>query len=98
MSLSNWSPYLPIASPSAVSVSAVLEALRRQTRQPDLIVGVNNQSSDASSDLLRAAGAKLIKEGAAAGKEKRKTLIYVNNRLEGNALATIEAMVEQAEV
>ena len=46
----------------------------------------------------RAAGAKLIKEGAAAGKEKRKTLIYVNNRLEGNALATIEAMVEQAEV
>ena len=41
----------------------------------------------------RAAGAKLIKEGAAAG---RKTFIYVNNRLEGNALATIEAMVEQA--
>ncbi len=47
---------------------------------------------------VRAAGAKLIKGGAAAGKEKRKTLIYVNNRMEGNALATIEAMVEQAEV
>lgn len=40
----------------------------------------------------RAAGTKLIKEGAATD-GKRKTLIYVNNRLEGNALATIEAMV-----
>lgn len=45
----------------------------------------------------RAAGAKLIKEGAAAGKGKKRTLIYVNNRLEGNALATIEAMIGQAE-
>ena len=42
----------------------------------------------------RAAGAKLIKEGTAAGRE-RKTFIYVNNRLEGNALRTIEAMLEQ---
>jgi len=41
----------------------------------------------------RAAGAKLIKDGSAAGRE-RKTFIYVNNRLEGNALRTIEAMVE----
>ena len=44
----------------------------------------------------RAAAATLIKDGAASGPE-RKTLIYVNNRLEGNALATIEAMVDQAE-
>lgn len=41
----------------------------------------------------RAAGAKLIVEGAAAGKEKRKTFIYVNNRLEGNALETIDEML-----
>jgi Protein of unknown function DUF72 len=42
----------------------------------------------------RAAGAKLITDGVAAGLERRKTFIYVNNRLEGNALATIQAMVE----
>ncbi len=40
----------------------------------------------------RAAGGKLISEGAAAGRN-RKTFIFVNNRLEGNALATIEAML-----
>src|SRR6185295_1212171 len=50
---------------------------------------------DANPDA-RAAGAKLIKDGMAAGGE-RKTLIYVNNRLEGNALSTIEAMLDQAE-
>jgi uncharacterized protein YecE (DUF72 family) len=43
----------------------------------------------------RGAGARLIREGAAAGGERR-TFIYVNNRLEGNALATIEAMLAQA--
>jgi uncharacterized protein YecE (DUF72 family) len=43
----------------------------------------------------RAAGAALIREGAAAG-AKCKTFIYVNNRLEGNALGTIAAMLEQA--
>lgn len=39
----------------------------------------------------RAAGQALIAEGQAAGAE-RKTFIYVNNRLEGNALETIAAM------
>ena len=41
-----------------------------------------------------AAGKALIAEGKAAGPE-RKTFIYVNNRLEGNALATISAMLER---
>ena len=41
----------------------------------------------------RAAGKKLISEGKAAG-AKKKTFIYVNNRLEGNALETISAMLE----
>ncbi len=45
----------------------------------------------------REAGAQLIREGSAAGPE-RKTFIYVNNRLEGNALATIDAMIELAGV
>jgi uncharacterized protein YecE (DUF72 family) len=42
----------------------------------------------------RAAGRALIFEGQAAG-PKRRTFIFVNNRLEGNALTTISAMVEQ---
>jgi uncharacterized protein YecE (DUF72 family) len=44
----------------------------------------------------RAAGQKLIAEGnQAAG--KKKTFIYVNNRLEGNALETIAAMPEETD-
>ena len=41
----------------------------------------------------RAAGRTLISEGKSAG-PKRKTFIFVNNRLEGNALNTIAAMLE----
>jgi uncharacterized protein YecE (DUF72 family) len=40
----------------------------------------------------RAAGSALIAEGLAA-KEKREVYIYVNNRLEGNALETIDEML-----
>jgi len=40
----------------------------------------------------RAAGKALIAEGKAAG-PTRKTFIYVNNRLEGSALETINAMI-----
>jgi len=43
----------------------------------------------------RAAGSMLLREGAKAG-PPRKTFVFVNNRLEGNALHTIAAMVEQA--
>ncbi len=45
----------------------------------------------------RAGGAALIKEGVSAG-SRRKTFVYVNNRLEGNALATIDAMLEAADI
>lgn len=41
----------------------------------------------------RAAAKKLIAEGTAPG-SKRKTFIFVNNRLEGNALGTIAAMLD----
>lgn len=44
----------------------------------------------------REAGAALVKEGVETG-GKRKTFIYVNNRLEGNALETISAMVSDAD-
>jgi hypothetical protein len=40
-----------------------------------------------------AAGRALIAEGQAAG-PKRRPFIYVNNRLEGNAISTIAAMLE----
>ena len=43
----------------------------------------------------RAAGKALIAEGAAAG-PKRRTFLFVNNRLEGNAISTIAAMTEPA--
>jgi uncharacterized protein YecE (DUF72 family) len=44
----------------------------------------------------RSAGAALVKEGVATGGE-RKTFIYVNNRLEGNALQTISAMLSDSD-
>jgi len=43
------------------------------------------------NDDAREAGSELVKEGAAS--PRRKTFIYVNNRLEGNALETIEAVL-----
>ena len=44
------------------------------------------------NDEARVAGAELILEGLRY-EPRRKTYIYVNNRLEGNALATIDAML-----
>lgn len=46
-------------------------------------------------DAARKAGAALIQKGKETA--KRKTLIYVNNRLEGNVLSTIEAMITPPE-
>ncbi len=48
------------------------------------------------NDEARNASATLVKEGKTAGK-KRKTLIFVNNRPEGNALETIAAMLALAD-
>lgn len=45
----------------------------------------------------RAAGAELIRR-AQAGGGRTKAFIYVNNRFEGNALGTIAAMLEQAQI
>lgn len=41
----------------------------------------------------RAAGRALIVEGRAVG-PKRRTFVFVNNRLEGNAISTIAAVLE----
>ena len=40
----------------------------------------------------RAAGRALFAEGQVAG-PKRRTFVFVNNRLEGNAITTIAAMI-----
>lgn len=48
------------------------------------------------NDEARKAGAGIIAEGQ-HHQPRRKTYIYVNNRLEGNALETIAAMMELAE-
>jgi uncharacterized protein YecE (DUF72 family) len=45
------------------------------------------------NEEARNAGRNLIREGQKIGPD-RKTFIYVNNRLEGNALETIAAMIE----
>ena len=44
----------------------------------------------------RAAGRDLVAEGKAAG-SKQRTFIFVNNRLEGNALGTIAAMMQSTD-
>jgi glycosyltransferase involved in cell wall biosynthesis len=45
---------------SATTLPAVVEALSKQTRQPELIIGVNNGSTDASASILSSAGARII--------------------------------------
>lgn len=47
------------------------------------------------NDEARSAGASMIIEGMQY-EPRRKTFIYVNNRLEGNALETITAMLERS--
>jgi len=48
------------------------------------------------NEEARKAGAALVMEGKAGG-GKQKTLIFVNNRLEGNAMEKIAAMVALAD-
>jgi uncharacterized protein YecE (DUF72 family) len=47
------------------------------------------------NEPARKAGAKLIED--AKKKKKKRTFLFVNNRLEGNALATIKAMLDIAD-
>ena len=41
----------------------------------------------------RAAGRALVEEGKGAG-PKRRTFVFVNNRLEGSAITTIAALIQ----
>ena len=51
-----------------------------------------DQTKEVNADACKA-GAELIQAGKIAG-NKKKTLIFVNNRLEGNALNSSAAMIE----
>ena len=55
-----------------------------------------NKTEEVNEDA-RKAGAEMIVEGERY-EPRRKTYIYVNNRLDGNALETISAMLEQSSV
>lgn len=46
---------------------------------------------------VRQAGARLISAGARSPTQPKRTFVFVNNRLEGNALHTIQAMIELAQ-
>jgi glycosyltransferase involved in cell wall biosynthesis len=47
-------------SDSAATLPAVLNALKRQTLQPDRLLGVNSGGTDASPELIRAAGGQVV--------------------------------------
>lgn len=80
-----------VTNPQLVGARFLLKPGRKYQEAVDLFTPYNRVQEP--NPEARAAGAKLIADGVAAGPE-RKTLIYVNNRLEGNALETISAMVE----
>lgn len=46
---------------SAATLPEVLDALRKQTRKPDLIVGVDTGATDASPTILTTAGARVVR-------------------------------------
>lgn len=48
-------------SNSASTLPAVLEAIKKQTLQPDVLLGVNSGSTDASSAYILAAGGQVVK-------------------------------------
>jgi len=79
-------------NPGLVAARFLLKPGRRyeeavKTFQPyDKTKEINNEA--------RKAGVALIADGVKA--RGRKTFIYVNKRLQGNALSTIEAMVDMA--
>ena len=83
-----------VTNPQLVGARFLLKPGRKYQEAVDLFSPYNRVQEP--NPEARAAGAKLIADGTTTG-EARKTLIYVNNRLEGNALETISAMVEGAE-
>lgn len=47
-------------SDSAATLPSVLAALKQQTLQPDILLGINSGGTDSSSDMIRAAGGSVV--------------------------------------
>src|ERR1017187_272544 len=99
----NWEAMPPVSeqmaipgsltNPNLVAARFLLKPGRKYADAVDFFKPYD-KVKDANPEA-RAAGSALIAEAKAAGPD-RKTFIYVNNRLEGNALETISAMLEGA--
>ena len=69
-------------------------ALRRGDEKPELVKAFEPYDKiKEENPEARAAGRALIAEGQAAG-PKRRTFVFVNNRLEGNAISSIAGMMD----
>jgi hypothetical protein len=96
-----------ISQTQCCGISALKKRIGLRTKSPDQSLSPAIATAQASflktfqpydrtkemNEEARKAGATLIADGA---KAPRRTFIYVNNRLEGNALSTIQAMVDLA--
>ena len=81
-----------LTHPKLCAARFLLKPGRRYQEAVDLFSPYNRIQDPNPS--ARAAGARLILTSMAAGAQ-HKTYIFVNNRLEGNALLTIEAMLAE---
>jgi hypothetical protein len=98
----NWTAMPPVAAQmdlpgSGTAPFSVTRFLLRPGRSYEDAVKRFSPYRDVGevNDEARAAGARLIRAGREAGPE-RPTFVYVNNRLEGNALMTLAAMIALA--
>ena len=83
-----------VTNPNLCGARFLLKPSRKYQEAVDLFSPYNEVKDPNAA--ARAAAAKLIRQGIRSGGE-RKTFIYVNNRLEGNALVTIEAMMAMSD-
>ena len=100
----SWDAMPPVseqmALPGSVTNPAMLAArflLKPGRKYEDAVKSFQpyNETKEVNEEA-RKAGAELIKQGKSVDAGK-KTLIFVNNRMEGNALETISAMMAAGE-
>jgi hypothetical protein len=78
-------------NPELIAVRFLLKPRRRHEEAVKIFQPYDRLKEP--NPAARKAAEALVTEGKVAG-PKRKTFIYVNNRLEGNALETISAMLD----
>lgn len=81
-----------ITNPELIAARFLLKPGRKYEQAVRLFQPYNRIKEPCPAE--REAGAKLVQEGLTA--PKRRTLIYVNNRLEGHSPTTIAAIIEKA--